>query len=255
MTAADAARALLWLADAGADELMLEAAQNRFDEGTPPPPASEKVASVSLPAAGTLAERAQALAQACSSVAELEQALRDFAELGLSKSASNLCFCAGASGPAVLVVGAQPGRAEDMAGLPFADKTAALLERMLAAIQLGPDRVLLANLIPFRPPGDRKASAIEVSLCLPFMRRLITLVRPRFILSLGALAAHHLAGGDEAVTRQRGKWLEFTPPGQAAIRVMTTFAPDYLLHQPQHKRLAWQDLLMLREAMDADQHA
>ena len=260
MTAAEAARALLWLSEAGADELVLEAAQNRFETAAAPAALAAPVKSppVFPPPSGTLAERAQAMAQACSHVTELEAALRNFAELGLSKHASHLCFCSGAARPRLMVVGAQPGRAEDVAGLPFAEKNAALLERMLAAIGLSAaadGQVMLANLVPFRPPGDRKATDIEISLSLPFLQRLIGLVQPRFILSLGAGAAQHLASGEEAVARQRGKWLSHQPVGAEPIRVMTTFAPDYLLRQPSHKRLAWQDLLALKEAMDADQHA
>jgi DNA polymerase len=258
LSAAAAARALLWLAEAGADENILDAGQNRFEvaaEAAKPTPPAAKAAAVSFPASGTLAERASALARGCATLAELQDALRGFAELGLSKSASNLCFCAGAMRPRVLVLGAQPGRDEDLAGLPFADKRALLLERMLAAIGLSAAETgdaLLANVVPFRPPGDRKPSDIEISLCLPFVTRLIALTQPRFILSLGALPARHLAAGDEAVTRQRGRWLALQPEGAPPIRVMTTFAPDYLLRQPQHKRLAWADLLALREAIDGD---
>jgi DNA polymerase len=276
MTPAEAAAALVWLVEMGADEICLEAPVDRFATSTAPakeavpvtakPELGQKrkaeaqvapaAPAASLPAA-PLAAEAFAVAQTCRTAEELVQAFSQLENASLRKSANRTCFLGGAKDAAVLVIGDKPGKDEDVSGEVFSTTTALLLSRMLAAIGLSPsdpDRekaVMLANLVPWRPPGGRAPSLLEVQQCQPFSQRLITLTKPRIILSLGALPAHRLAGGDEQVTRQRGKWLRHITAEGDAIPVMTTFHPEFLLRQPTHKRLAWRDLLAVREALDA----
>ena len=78
-----------------------------------------------------------------------------------------------------MFVGEAPGRDEDIEGLPFVGRSGKLLDRMLAAIGLDRTKVYIANIVPWRPPGNRTPTPVETQICLPFIQRQIELCRSR----------------------------------------------------------------------------
>ena len=94
----------------------------------------------------------------------------------------------------LLLIGEPPGSDEDRAGTPFAGREGALLDKMLASIGLDRAGLLLAPLIPWRPPGGRTPNPGELTVCLPFLQRVVALASPRRVLLLGGLAARTLLG-------------------------------------------------------------
>lgn len=174
----------------------------------------------------------------------------------LKKTATNLCFADGNPQAHVMLIGEAPGRDEDIQGKPFVGRSGQLLDRMLAAIGLSrrasePERsVFISNTVFWRPPGNRTPTESETAMCLPFVFRTIELLQPRIIVCLGATPAHRLTGRSDGILKMRGKWLRCTVGGRD-IPLLPTLHPAYLLRQPGQKRLAWRDLLMLRQALDA----
>jgi DNA polymerase len=156
----------------------------------------------------------------------------------------------------VRLIGEAPGRDEDLQGKPFVGRSGQLLDRMLAAIGLSRqagDReqsVFITNVVFWRPPGNRTPTEAETTMCLPFLRRTIELQRPQLIVCLGATPAQRLTGRSDGILKLRGRWLE-AKVGTRTIPLLPTLHPAYLLRQPAQKRLAWRDMLMLREALDA----
>jgi uracil-DNA glycosylase len=156
----------------------------------------------------------------------------------------------------VMLVGEAPGRDEDIQGKPFVGQSGQLLDRMLAAIGLSrgaDDResaVFITNVIFWRPPGNRTPTEAETQMCLPFLMRTIELQKPDVIVCLGATPAHRLTGRNEGILKMRGKWVTANVSGRN-IPLLPTLHPAYLLRQPAQKRLAWRDLLSLRQALDA----
>ena len=149
-----------------------------------------------------------------------------------------------------MVIGDVPGRDEDIEGKVFAGQNLLLLEKMLGAIGLSADSASFFNFIPWRPPGNRTPTDAEVQLCQPYIMRAIELCQPRFILCLGGHPAQRLSGKSAGLLSLRGKWFELAI-GPRKIPVLASFHPSYLLKQPGQKRLAWRDLLLLKEALDA----
>ena len=96
----------------------------------------------------------------------------------LKFTAKNLVFADGNPKAAVMLVGEAPGRDEDIEGLPFVGRSGRLLDRMLAAIGLDRTSVYIANVIPWRPPGNRTPTPHETEICRPFIERQIELVNP-----------------------------------------------------------------------------
>lgn len=195
------------------------------------------------------------------SLAGLIAALEQFDAHPLKKTASRLCFVGGAlpaegTSPRVLVLCDKPRTDEDKSGEVLSGKNQLLAERMLAAIGLcgieareGQEQVMLANFIPWRPPGNRSVTPQEAELCVPYVHKLLEIVRPAAVLCLGTLPLQFLAGADESPVKARGKW-HMLPSAGGAIPAIGTFHPDTLLKSPQNKRLAWQDLQQFRRRLD-----
>jgi uracil-DNA glycosylase family 4 len=115
-------------------------------------------------------------------------------------------------------------------------------------------QVYIANVVPWRPPGNRTPSPQETAVCLPFMLRQIALVNPDILVCLGGSATQTLLGVKEGIMRARGRWQDFTVHGEGGdrtIKALATLHPAYLLRQPSHKRLAWKDLRLLKKAISA----
>jgi uracil-DNA glycosylase len=159
-----------------------------------------------------------------------------------------LVFSDGAPNARLMLVGEAPGGDEDRVGRPFVGRAGQLLDRMLAAIDLNRTKVYIANVVPWRPPGNRAPTLQETTICLPFIRRQIELVAPRWLVCLGGSSAQTLLGLKQGITRTRGQWFDYAPDS-AVIPALPMLHPAYLLRQPAQKRAAWRDLRTLSLAM------
>lgn len=192
---------------------------------------------------------ARAAAKAAQSLDELREALASFDGCNLKATAKNLVFADGNPDGRLMFVGEAPGRDEDIQGLPFVGRSGKLLDLMLAAIGLDRSLVYIANVVPWRPPGNRTPSPTETEICKPFIARQIELAKPDILVFLGGASAKQLTGALEGITRLRGRWLTYRCADRD-IRAMATLHPAYLLRQPLQKRFAWRDFLAIRAALD-----
>ena len=258
---------IAWGADEALDELphdRTRAAPRRAPRIAPPPevapevqPPGSPVAPVARPAIPQVqpapVRRAQDVAAAAMTVAELRAALAAFDGCPLAATATNLVFADGNPESGLMLVGEGPGEEEDRTGKPFVGRSGQFLDRMLASIGLDRSRYLITNLIPWRPPGNRNPTDNEVLICLPFLLRHIALARPRRLVLLGALAARGVLGGSAGITRLRGRWHSAAIPGlDAPVPALPMLHPAYLLRNAGAKREAWADLRLLRRSLDAD---
>jgi DNA polymerase len=108
----------------------------------------------------------------------------------------------------------------------------------------------LTTAIPWRPPGNRAATAQELDVCAPFLTRQIELLKPKLVLAMGALPLQLLAGRSENILKLRGQWFELAI-GDVNVKMMASLSPAYLLRQPLQKRFAWRDLKAFRQALNA----
>jgi len=209
---------------------------------TPPPPPRAPVPLESP----QLVEDARALAERCTTLAELEAAVRGFEGCALKRTAKNTVFADGTPGAPVMIVGEAPGADEDRLGKPFVGVSGQLMDRMMAAIGLGRDGgFYITNILFWRPPGNRTPSTAEQGMCLAFTRRHIELARPKVLVLAGGVAVKAVLDTTEGITRLRGKWTSYTLSDGTAIPTMPTFHPAYLLRTPASKRQSWQDLLAI----------
>jgi len=191
---------------------------------------------------------ARASAKGAASLEELRAILERFEGCALRSTATQLVFADGNPHARLMLVGEAPGRDEDLEGLPFVGRSGKLLDRMLAAIGLDRKSSYIANIVPWRPPGNRKPTPQEAAICLPFLLRQIELVDPDVLVCLGDSAAQTLLDTKDGITKSRGRWFVYDT-GTRQIRALATFHPAYLLRTPLSKRLAWRDFLAIRKAL------
>jgi uracil-DNA glycosylase family 4 len=221
-----------------------EAGRPRSQAGPGPSPGSTPLP----PDAAIMAAR-EAAASA-RSLDELRALLEQFEGCALRFTAKRLVFADGNPKARVMIVGEAPGRDEDLAGLPFVGRSGQLLDRMLAAIGLDRTSVYIANIVPWRPPGNRTPTPQESRICLPFLRRQIELADPDILVCLGGPSSATLLGMTDGIRKFRGRWRTYNT-GAREIRAIASFHPSYLLRTPLEKRFAWRDFLAIRAALDS----
>jgi uracil-DNA glycosylase family 4 len=260
-----AARDLLdFYAETGVDALLGESPVDRFASTEPAEPAARSVqpvtpaadlnsitraAPAAPPAPDEAVMQARSVAKNAKTLDELRAILDRFEGCALKSTASQLVFADGNPEARLMLVGEAPGREEDIEGLPFVGRSGKLLDRMLAAIGLDRTSVYIANIVPWRPPGNRTPTPQESQICLPFILRQIELADPDILVCLGGPSAQTLLGIREGITKTRGRWFAFET-GKREIRAMPTFHPAFLLRSPLQKRFAWRDFLAIKEALD-----
>jgi uracil-DNA glycosylase family 4 len=267
----DARELIAFYLEAGVDAVIGEEAIDRFADEAPQPiqPAAPRppspavprkaadnaIVGTALPAAiavpasqETAVMAAREAAKTARTLDELRALLEAFEGCMLRATATQLVFAAGNPQARVMFVGEAPGRDEDISGTPFVGRSGQLLDRMMAAIGLDRTSAYIANVVPWRPPGNRTPTPQETAICLPFIRRQIELANPDTMVCLGQPATQTLLGTREGITRTRGRWFKFDT-GSREIRAMATYHPAFLLRSPLQKRLAWRDFLALKKAL------
>jgi uracil-DNA glycosylase family 4 len=179
----------------------------------------------------------------------LRELLEKFDGCALKSTATRLVFADGNPQARIMFVGEAPGREEDIEGLPFVGRSGKLLDRMIAAIGLDRSKAYIANVIPWRPPGNRTPTPQETQICLPFIKRQIELVNPDVLVTLGNPSTQTLLSVREGIMKTRGKWFDYDT-GSRVIPAIATFHPAYLLRSPSYKRMSWQDLRAIAKALE-----
>jgi DNA polymerase len=240
-----------WLSnDRAAAEVPIEtpAPSPTVRSASAPPPAPAP-ASPPPPAPDTAVMAAREAARSAASLEELRAILDRFEGCGLKASASRLVFADGNPRSRLMLVGEAPGSEEDRQGLPFVGRSGQLLDRMLKAIGLDRGQVYIANIVPWRPPGNRTPTPVETQICLPFVKRQIELADPDILVTVGQPSTGALLSV-QGIMKNRGRWFPYHT-GTREIRAMPMLHPAYLLRSPIAKRLAWRDMLAIKKALDA----
>jgi uracil-DNA glycosylase len=212
-----------------------------------PPAVGEGKVLVSPDAAIMAAREA---AKTAASLDDLRKLLEDFQGCALRNTATQLVFADGNPQGRLMFVGEAPGHEEDVTGRPFVGRSGKLLDRMIEAIGLDRTKVYIANVVPWRPPGNRTPTPQETAICLPFIRRQIELADPDILVCLGGPSMQTLLGTKDGITRTRGRWFKYDT-GTREIRAMASFHPAFLLRSPLQKRLSWRDFLAIKKALGA----
>jgi DNA polymerase len=219
------------------------ATTGRARDAVPAAPASAPPA-VAIPDEQAISE-ARFAAESARSLPELRTAMEAFTGCNLKNSARNLVFADSRGASGIMIVGPMPYAEDDRDGQPFAGRHGDMLERMLSGIGLSRSDVLLGNVVPWRPPGNRVPSGREADICRPFIERQIALAEPTHLLLLGNFTARFFFGTNETIHQTRGQWRELAAGGHV-VPALATLHPQDLITAPVNKRFAWQDLLAFK---------
>ena len=212
-----------------------------------PTPTSSPVPRVTPRAAGSVSVAPPPTGEVARGEAGLLQVRAELGECQrcrLSKERRHLVYGIGSPTAPLILVGEAPGEQEDKTGEPFVGRSGQLLTRMLAAIGLAREQVYICNVIKCRPPQNRDPLSDEIATCSPFLHRQVAAIAPRAILTLGRFAAMNLVGEDLPMGELRKRLGSIN-----GIPVVPTYHPSYLLRSPAMKRLAWEDLLRVRQLL------
>ena len=267
-----AARAMLeWQVEAGATDAVGDEPVNRYElpeRSVAPPkvPAAQEAPARSAAkparrparkASGGLeaVEEAERVSAAATDLPALRAAMEAFEHCELRLGAKQVVFAAGHPEADLMIVGEAPGAGEDRTGIPFVGPSGKLLDRMLATI--GVDRTsreaakgaYITNVLPWRPPGNRKPTAAEIAMLRPFLLRHIALANPKAVFLMGNTPLEALTGSG-GITRRRGFWIDL-PDEAGGMPALPTFHPAFLLRDPLRKRESWADLQAMRDRLRA----
>ena len=169
------------------------------------------------------------------SIAGLRKAAAGCTACPLYRNATQTVFGEGPEEAFVMLVGEQPGDAEDLAGRPFVGPAGRLLDRCLVEVGIERSRTYVTNVVKhfkWVPRGTRrihsKPGAIEIEACFPWLEAEAVAVRPQIIVALGATAAQALFGKAFRVTKERGRLV----PSALAPFALATVHPSSLLRAP-----------------------
>ena len=196
-------------------------------------------------------ENAKELAKKAKNLDDLRKTLEGFSGCTLKKTATNLVFIDGSPDAKIMFVGEAPGAEEDRKGIPFIGPSGQLVDRMLASINLNRKDVLITNTVFWRPPGNRSPTTQEISVCMPFLERLIRIIQPDILVPIGGPATNSLLMETKGITKLRGLWFLYgASKMEKPIDATPLLHPAYLLRSPAQKREAWKDLLAIRRKLD-----
>ena len=181
-----------------------------------------------------------------SNLKKLKKSIAEIKNCTLKKNAKNMVFSDGNPKSKIMLIGEAPGANEDEEGLPFVGRAGALLDKMLAAINLDRKKVYISNIINYRPPNNRRPTNEEIKRYLPFISKHIEIINPKILVLLGSTAMNALIGDEVVISKMRGKWIE-KKFGNCKTSVIITFHPAFLMRQPAQKKMSWIDLKMIRD--------
>jgi uracil-DNA glycosylase len=250
----DMAALVRWYLDHGVDEAIGDEPVDRFESKEPasvPPPApsrQDQTAKTPPPAPQAVAS-AREIAKAATTFVELYTSIESFDGCALKRTATTTCVCDGNPDARIMLIGEAPGAQEDRQGKPFVGPAGQLLDKMLAAIELDRTKVLITNMLFWRPPGNRTPTADEIATCLPFVERMVEIIRPQLLIYIGGSAAKAMLDRSEGITRLRGRWFTYQSASGDSIPATAIFHPAFLLRQPGRKQETWRDLLAIRQRL------
>ncbi len=192
--------------------------------------------AISIETVKSMAARPANMSALCRMISEFNHPLRG--------GATNVVLPHIAPNPNGLVIITDiPSGDDDASGAILSGAAGELLDKMLTAIGLSRENVSIVPLVFWRTPGGRTPTRAELDLAHPFVARILEMLNPRFVLTLGTLAASETA--NVQLPRAHG----MTTVLENGVTVMPIYHPNYLMLKPAAKRDAWTALQILQNLL------
>jgi uracil-DNA glycosylase len=188
----------------------------------------------------------QTLPDSGETIEEIRADIGNCTRCPLHEGRTKIVHTAGNFQAELMFVGEAPGADEDAQGIPFVGRAGQLLNKIIEAISLKREDVLIGNINRCRPPGNRAPTLPEAHTCRPFLLREIAVVRPKVIVVMGNTACQNLLDTKVGISKIRGEFQDYY-----GVKVMPTFHPAYLLRDPSKKRETWEDMKKVRDYLNS----
>ena len=162
----------------------------------------------------------------------------------LAATRNKTVFGVGNPNAKLVFYGEAPGADEDRQGEPFVGRAGKKLNEIIEAMGIQRKDIYILNTIKCRPPGNRNPSPEEQENCSGFLQRQLEIIKPDYIVCLGAIAARSFLKVTTPIGELRGKFHT-----QGKIKVLCTYHPAYILRNPSKKRDVWEDIKFLMKDM------
>jgi DNA polymerase len=121
---------------------------------------------------------------------------------------------------------------------------------MLAAVAIDRKKeVFITNILKCRPPGNRTPESAEILACMPLLEKQIAIVRPKFRLLLGRIAAHSLLELTDSISKMRAKVHDYR-----GIPAIVTYHPAAILRNVEYRAPTDEDLRKLATLLKESGH-
>ncbi len=163
----------------------------------------------------------------------------------LGETRKNFVFGVGNPNAEIMLIGEAPGADEDEQGEPFVGRAGQLLNNILKAVSLERSDVYICNILKCRPPNNRDPLVSEMELCTPYLEKQIELIKPKFIICLGRIAAQWLLKTNDGLNKLRQQVFQFK-----GASLLVTYHPAALLRNQSWKRPTWEDMKLFKRLYD-----
>ncbi|HEX3282676.1 MAG TPA: uracil-DNA glycosylase [Pyrinomonadaceae bacterium] len=194
---------------------------------------------------GDLTAKSQKLERSTETFEEIWADIGECTRCPLHQARTHIVHTEGNRRARLMFIGEAPGADEDAQARPFVGRAGQLLTKIIEAIGLKREEVLIGNVNRCRPPGNRPPTEEEATMCKPFLLREIAAVQPEVIVVMGNTATRNLLNAKLGITKLRGQFQDYH-----GVKVMPTFHPAYLLRDPSKKQETWQDLKKVRDYLE-----
>ncbi len=177
---------------------------------------------------------------------DLQSKINSIENCKLKNNSKNIVLGDGNINSPIMLIGEAPGIEEDKSGSTFKGEIGELLNKMLLAIGIKRQNIYCSFAINFRPPEDRKPTALEIKRYSVFLKEHISIINPKIIILMGSSAMEAVTGINTKISSERGKWKE-TILKNKTYPVMISFNPSYLIRFPENKKYSWEDLKKIKK--------
>jgi len=170
-------------------------------------------------------------------------------DCNLKNNSKNLVMGDGDINSPIMLIGEAPDEKEDLEAKTFCGDVGVLLDKMLLAINIKREKVYCTYSINFRPPNDRKPTALEIKRYSIFLKEHISIIDPKILILMGTTAMEAVTGLNNQISNERGNWKEIII-GNKTIPVIISFNPSYLIRYPDKKKYSWEDLKKIKKKIE-----
>jgi uracil-DNA glycosylase family 4 len=153
----------------------------------------------------------------------------------------------------IMFIGEAPGQTEDSEGRPFVGAAGKFLETLILGLELMRKDVFICNIVKCRPPRNREPLPVEIQTCTPYLNRQIKIIRPRFIVTLGAHSTAYIfqeaSLSFSGITKARGRFCRAKILGME-VTVFPTFHPAAALYMARYKEQLTNDFNLLKHELE-----